>query len=162
MNTLTNASLESNKFIKSQNSNQKEYIIFDFENEKENILRLDRGVLDLINTMEKYVSIFEERTNSLKFITDITKNLDNSLISIKSYQKGYVINEKKNNEGNSLKNNNTGNNNKDCLLEKLFEKNRRFKDNINSNILDKLKVITFFLTFCLFFKRNIKFNLTIS
>jgi len=151
LNSLTNASLESNKFIKSQNNNQKEYIIFDFENEKENILRLDRGVSDLINTMEKYVSLFEERTISLKFINDITKNLDNSLINIKSYQKGYAFNEKKNNEGNSLKNNNIGNsNNKDCLLEKLFEKNRRFKDNINSNILDKLKVIIFFFSFIIF------------
>jgi hypothetical protein len=139
LNNLTNASLESNKYVKSQNNNQKEYFIFDFENEKENILRLDRGVLDLITTLEKYVSILEERTNSLKVISEITKNLDNSLFNIKNHQKGYGVIDKKYFDGYIFKNVNYIS--KDSLLEKLFEKNRKFKDNINSNILDKLRVI---------------------
>lgn len=133
---FTCTSLENNKFIRNQ-INQKEYIIFDFENEKENVLRLDRGVSDLITTMEKYINLFEERTNSLKIISDITKNLDNTVLSIKSFQKFY--NSGGLSDKNIIKYNNFGLE-KECLYEKLFEKNRCYKDNINSNILDKLKV----------------------
>jgi len=132
------SSLENNKFIKYQN-NQKEYIIFDFENEKENILRLDRGATDLISTMEKYINIFEERTNSLKVISEITRSLDNSVLSIKNFQKAY--NSGGQSDKNVLRNNNKSNlNNKESIFEKLFEKNRCYKDNINANILDRLKV----------------------
>ncbi len=134
---FTSTSLENNKFIRNQN-NQKEYIIFDFENEKENVLRLDRGVSDLIATIEKYITLFEERTNSLKVISDITKGLDNTVLSIKSFHKVY-------NSGGfsdkSIMKNKTSELVKDCLYDKLFEKNRCFKDNINANILEKLKVI---------------------
>lgn len=129
--------LENNKFIKNQN-NDTEYIIFDFESEKENILRLDRGVTDLISTMEKYVNLFEERTNSLKVISDITKSLDNSVLSIKNFQKAF--NSGGYSDKNLIKNVNKSNLVKDCLFEKLFEKNRCYKDSINANILDRLKV----------------------
>jgi len=101
-------------------------------------LRLDRGVLDLMNTFEKYLNLCEERTNSLKVISDITKNLDNSILSIKNFQKAY--NSGKNSEKNILKHD-TNNLGKECLLEKLLEKNRSYKDNININILDRIKVI---------------------
>lgn len=128
--------MENNKIFKLQN-NQQDYIIFDFEYEKENILRLDRGVNDLIATIEKYVKIFEERTNSLKNIFDLTKNIDISVLSLRKYQEK-DLNEGKANE--DLLPKNANNILKDGIFEKLFEKNRSYKDNINSNILDKLKV----------------------
>lgn len=140
---FTCENLDNNKFIKNTN-NQKEYIRFDFESEKENILRLDRGVTDLITTIEKYVTLFEERTNSLKIISDITKNLDNSVINIKNFQKFY--NSGGHSDKNILKNSANLNLNKECLYDKLFEKNRCYKDNINVNILDRLKV--FYKYFC--------------
>ena len=119
-------------------NNQKDYIIFDFEGEKENILRLDRGVNDLITTIEKYITLFEERTNSLKVISEITKNLDNTILSIKNFQKSH--NYGGHSDKNIIKNNNNFSNNKDFLYDKLFEKKRSYRDNIDSNILDKLKV----------------------
>ena len=150
----TRSSLENNKFIKNYN-NQIEYIIFDFESEKENILRLDRGVTDIISTMEKYVTLFEERTNSLKIISDFTKNLDNSVLSIKNSQKAYNSGDYK--EKNVLKNNNISHY-KDSLYDKLFEKNRCYKDNINANILDRLRVQLVHLLDC-FYIFNIFYDL---
>ena len=37
--------------------------------------------------MEKYIILFEERSESLKNILEITKNLDNNLIYFKNHKK---------------------------------------------------------------------------
>lgn len=96
--------------------------------------------------MQKYVEIFEERSESLKNIFNITRNLDNSFMGWDNYKKSNSI---------KLLENIEKDKNFDCqdkfkehyefnkstlIFEGLFEKNISFKDNIQLHVLEKLKV----------------------
>jgi len=129
-------------------SDDKDYIIFDYENEKENILRLDRGVSNLIESLDKYVTLFEERSESLKNIFDITKNLDNSFMGWKNHKRSSskklqdINNNDKdyNNIPDEKKKDEFDLNKNSLILGSLFKKNISFKDNIQINVLENLKV----------------------
>ena len=88
-----------------------------------------------MSTIEKYLKSCEERTNTFKSLSEITKNLDSSFLSLKKYQDKYDID-------NQI--DDFSKNKKEDFFEKLYEINKSYNENINTKVLDKLKVKIYF------------------